>query len=539
MIWLLAQIFEPALQPGPIRLPGELPPGQIQPEPNQGPSSLEIGPELERTPLIESQRLSEALEQCRKNIKSKTLETFKNCASLLTGELISRGYINSRVVVISKGQSPTLELIEGKLVEIHIKSESTEIVNEARNLLRGMKNKALNINELEKELQLLKESLDVQSMQANLERLGTDRSKAVLNLSLTPTTHPWARQLSIRNDGNAGSGEGRVLLVTNKQDFAIKEDQLLFIGELDSDKDPELGYALASLSYKLPINDTIQFTSAFGISRRNLIEHEKPLHDLSYRQLQGYGQFTWDFAKGLLQRSFAFAGISVNRNDSFLGDSPVPLVAGGGNYGWLRTGFLRAGLGTTGQRPNINWAVQAYGLQGIANLSTEHQLDALEDFGIHPGQAQALGLSALTNWQALPKLQLTARLAAQTAFSALPHDMGFSLGSDSGIKGLPGQLVSGDSGYLGSLEAAYTLLEGRQNRLQVVPFIGAGEIRSVRHNLIFEDSAGAGGVVARWLQGKIWNLELGWVAPFETGDRGVWDDWFLSQGLYTKLVFRF
>ena len=81
------------------------------------------------------------------------------------------------------------------------------------------------------------------------------------------------------------------------------------------------------------------------------------------------------------------------------------------------------------------------------------------------------------------------------------------MGSDSGLKGLPGQLVSGDNGYLGSLEAAYTLWKGQQNRLQIVPFLGAGEIRSVRRSLEFEDNAGAGGVVARWLQGQ--DLESG------------------------------
>ena len=46
-------------------------------------------------------------------------------------------------------------------------------------------------------------------------------------------------------------------------------------------------------------------------------------------------------------------------------------------------------------------------------------------------------------------------------------------------------------------------------------------------------------VVARWLQGQAWNLELGWVSPFETGDRGVWGEWLLSQGIYTKLELRF
>ena len=537
MIWLLAQLVEPALQPGPVRLPGQAP--LEQPQPQQRQPAIELSPELRDSPLTDQDGLSEELERCQGEPAETPRALLERCAAALTAQLVQRGYINSRVVVDTSRTPAQLELIEGKLVELRITGPDTALNEKSRKLLAPLQAQAFNLPALEAALQRLRQQPDVASLRAKLGRLGSDRSKAILNLTLSPQTYPWKGQLSLRNDGNAGSGEGRALLIVNKQDFIQKRDQLLFIGELDSDRDPELGYLLGSLSYRLPISETVQFTGAFGVSRRNLIEHPQPLHDLSYRQLQGFGQLTWNFAEGLGQRSYAFAGLSVNRNDSFLKDKSIPLVAGGGQYGWLRTGFLRAGLGSTGRSSNLNWVGQLYGLQGLAGLSTNHQLNALADFGIRPGQSQALGLSAIANWLPLPKLQITAQAAGQAAFNALPSDMGFSLGSDSGLKGLPGQLISGDSGYLGSIEAAYTLWQGQSNRLQLVPFIGAGEIRSVRRSLELEDSAGAGGVVARWLQGRTWGLELGWVSPFETGDRGVWDDWFLSQGLYTKLEWRF
>ena len=537
MIWLLAQLIEPALQPGPVRLPGQAP--LEQPEPQRSQPAIELSPELRESPLTNQKELSEQLERCQSEPANTPRALLERCAAALTAQLVQRGYINSRVVVDTSRTPAQLELIEGKLVELRITGPDAALNQKSRKQLTPLQEQALNLPALESALQRLRQQPDVASFRANLGRLGSDRSKAILNLTLTPQTHPWRGQLSLRNDGNAGSGEGRALLIVNKQDFVQKQDQLLFIGELDSDQDPELGYLLGSLSYRLPISETVQFTGAFGISRRNLVEHPKPLHDLSYRQLQGYGQLNWNFYEGLSQRSYAFAGLSINRNDSYLRDKAVPLVAGGGSYGWLRTGFVRAGVGTTGRNSNLTWVGQLYGLQGLAGLSTDHQLNALADFGIRPGQAQAFGVSAIANWLPAPKLQLTARAAGQAAFNGLPFDMGFSLGSDSGLKGLPGQLVSGDSGYLGSLEAAYTLWKGQSNQLQLVPFIGAGEIRSVRRSLEFEDAAGAGGVVARWLQGQTWNLELGWVSPFETGERGVWDDWFLSQGLYTKLEWRF
>ena len=537
MIWLLAQLVEPALQPGPVRLPGQAP--LVQPQPPRPQPAIELSPELRESPLTDQEELSEELERCQNESANTPSALLERCAAAMTAQLVQRGYINSRVVVDTSQTPARLELIEGKLVELRVTGPDKSLNEKSRKLLSPLQGRAFNLPALETALQRLRQQPDVASMRANLGRLGSDRSKAILHLTLTPTTHPWEGQLSLRNDGNAGSGEGRALLIVNKQDFAQKQDQLLFIGELDSDKDPELGYLLGSLSYMLPITNTVQFTGAFGISRRNLIEHPQPLHDLSYRQLQGYGQLNWNFAEGLSHRSYAFAGLSLNRNDSYLGDKSVPLVAGGGSNGSVRTGFLRAGIGTTGRSSNLNWVGQLYGLQGIAGLSTDHQLNALADFGIRPGQSQAFGVSAIANWLPMPQLQITARAAGQAAFNALPNDMGFSLGSDSGLKGLPGQFISGDSGYLGSLEAAYTLWKGQNNRLQLVPFLGAGEIRSVRRSLEFEDTAGAGGVVARWLQGKTWSLELGWVSPFETGERGVWDDWFLSQGLYTKLELRF
>ena len=538
MLVLLAQLIEPALQPGPVRLPA--PSVLEQPSTQEQPPKVELNPDFQITPLAGDETVSEILSRCQGDSSgNQSQQQLERCAIALTAELTEKGFVNSRVVVDRASQPPRLEYIEGRLVELQITTSEAHLRHKAKELIEPLQQQAFNLPKLERALQQLRRLPGVAGLKANLNRLGSDRSKATLQLTITAATYPWQGQLSLRNDGNAGSGEGRALLALQKRNLAQNQDQMLFVGELDSDKDPEMGYLLGSLSYTMPIAKNLDFTGAFGISRRNLIEHPQPLHDLSFRQLQGFGQFKWMIKSSESNQSYAFAGLSVNRSNSYLSNKPVPLVAGGGSYGWLRSGFLRAGLGHTGVQNKLRWAGQIYGLQGIAGLSTEHQLKSLGKLGVHPGEAQAIGASAVAHWLATPRLNFTARAAGQAALNSLPNDMGFSLGSDSGLKGLPGQLVSGDSGYLGSLEAAYTLWKGRQNKLQIVPFLGAGEIRSVRRSLEFEDTAGAGGVVARWLQGQAWNLELGWVSPFETGDRGVWGDWLLSQGIYTKLELRF
>lgn len=143
-------------------------------------------------------------------------------------------------------------------------------------------------------------------------------------------------------------------------------------------------------------------------------------------------------------------------------------------------------------------------------------------------------------WNLAPGWQLQPRGGGQVAFRPLSSAMQFTLGSDGGIRGLPGQLISGDSGWLGSGEVAWSFWQTRNTALQLVPFFGAGGVSTAAAGLSFSDTVGAGGVLVRWLQGKHWSTELGWVHPFQADDNpGPWTDWLLGQGLYAKVQYRF
>jgi hemolysin activation/secretion protein len=117
--------------------------------------------------------------------------------------------------------------------------------------------------------------------------------------------------------------------------------------------------------------------------------------------------------------------------------------------------------------------------------------------------------------------------------------MGFALGSDTGLKGLPGTLISGDNGYLWTAELTWTFWTDTRQALQLVPFIGSGGIRTQRTSLAVNDTVGSTGVLMRWLASRQWALELGWVSPFETEERPIWGNWLLGSGVYTKLQYRF
>ena len=537
MFWLLAQLVDSALQPGPVRLPAAAP--IERPQSQTSPNPLQLSPELENSQLYSPELLQQQLERCQQNPDQESAQLLKDCAATLTAQLVARGYVNSRVIVDPLSSSPRLELVEGRLVELRVQSSDANLAKRIKRLLAPLQRGALQLPSLEAALQSLRQRPEVGTVRGNLGRLGSDPAKAILMLNVEPAAQPLKGELSLRNDGNPGTGEARALLTLSKSSLAQNNDQLLVYGEVDSDQDLEVGYLLGSISYTANINDQLSLTGAVGASRRNLVEVSGAYHDLSYRQLQGYGQLNWLLVDGLAQQWFGFAGLSLNRNDVFLKGDAVPLIVGGGDDGWLRTGFIKAGVGFSGSHEALAWVGQIYALQGISGFSTQAQQKALAEVGVNPGTARTLGGSLLSQWSPWSQLTLTGRVAGQLALNPLTSDMGFTLGSDSGLRGLPGQLVSGDSGYLGSLELAYTLWSKAQQRLQLVPFIGAGGVQSYRDSLSFSDTAGAGGVLLRWLQTERWSVELGWVSPFLTENQPLWNNWLLSKGLYSQLKLRF
>ena len=139
-----------------------------------------------------------------------------------------------------------------------------------------------------------------------------------------------------------------------------------------------------------------------------------------------------------------------------------------------------------------------------------------------------------------PNLQLNLRASGQAAFNELTSDMGFGLGSSVGLRGLPGTLISGDNGWLSTGELSWTVWQNSNQALQLVPFIGMGGIQTTRDSVSLDDTIGTGGLLLRWLRGRQWSVEVGWVDQFNANDNdGIWNDWLLGSGAYGKVGFKF
>ena len=549
MLPLLAQLVAPPLQPGPVRLPGTgqqqtrpAPPPQLRPTPETtplpaAPSTTAAIPRLRGFNPYSSAELSRILGSCLSG--KEPAAGLSNCAAVLSSRLFADGYINSRVIPQPDPLPGDLEVVAGKIEAIQVVSSSGRLQRRLQRLLAPLQGSVLRLPTLSATLNQIQQLPGMGLLKINLNRIGEDSSRALLLVTAEPGAQPLRGELALRNDGNGGSGQFRGLATLVQNSALLKGDSMLLFGELNADSDPELGSLNGSLSYTLPLLDQFSLTTAFGASRRNLVEAPQPYHDLSFRQLQLFSQLDVTLYESLQHRWSAFVGLSANRNDAFLSGESIPVIVGGGDQGWLRSGFARLGLGYNRAAGPLAFNASLYGLQGIGAISTAAQLQELNFLGIVPNQSRAIGSQLATFWQLAPRWQLELRAAGQLAFAPLTNPMGFSLGSDNGLRGLPGQVVSGDSGLLGSAELAWLLWRGTRDALQLVPFMGAGRVWTEVPGATFSESAGAGGVLLRWSRGRHGELELGWVRQFQSGSWAYWDQWILGSGFYTKVAYRF
>ena len=549
MLPLLAQLVAPPLQPGPVRLPGagqeQTSPGappQLRPTPETrplpaAPSPTATIPRLRGFHPYSPAELSRILGNCLSG--RDPAAGLSNCAAVLSSRLFADGYINSRVIPQPDPLPGELEVVAGRIEAIQVVSSSGRLQRRLQRLLAPLQGSVLRLPTLTATLNRIQQLPGIGLLKTNLNRIGEDSSRALLLVAAEPGAQPPQGELALRNDGNGGSGQFRGL-ATLVQNSALRNgDSLLLFGELNTDSDPELGSLNGSLSYTLPLLDQLSLTTAFGASRRNLVEAPQPYHELSFRQLQLFNQLEITLHESLQDRWSAFVGLSANRNDAFLNGESFPVIVGGGDQGWLRTGFARLGLGYARAAGPLAFNANLYGLQGIGAISTAAQLQELDFLGIVPNQCRAIGSQLATFWQLARRWQLELRASGQLAFAPLTNPMGFSLGSDNGLRGLPGQVVSGDSGLLGAAELAWLLWRGPEDALQLVPFIGAGKVWTEVPGTTLSESAGAGGLLLRWSRGRHSELELGWVRQFQSGSQAYWDQWILGSGLYAKVAYRF
>ena len=155
------------------------------------------------------------------------------------------------------------------------------------------------------------------------------------------------------------------------------------------------------------------------------------------------------------------------------------------------------------------------------------------------GKALALGGQAGLEWDLSNTLMFKANVAGQFAVHPLMPSMGFVVGADQGLIGLPSQWISGDSGWLCSAELPGTFAEGRQGTFQLVPYLGGGGVQTEASQIEESNSVISYGLFVRYQnKKKNFNLDIGVVDNTTLRPQST-SSVLLNQGLYIGTGYHF
>ena len=480
--------------------------------------------------------LKEILKDCKEDEIATTLNS---CASRLTAVLIQDGYVNSRVYTIIDEEKGTLEVIMGKVVELTVKSDNPIIKERAFSKLKDLIGKTLHTPELEKKFAEVRNIKNVGQISGNLGRLGSDPTKAVLNLTVDYMPSKWQREFSHRNDGSSGTGQWRNMGTFVKTDILKKGDTFIGMVEINNDQDIEIGSQTYSGTYTFPLENGFSSTNSISYSRSDFVEFEDDLKTMRFDSLTLLFQVDKSLVKKPNKNLSASFGLNISNSESFLTGVRTPLSTGSNPEGYVRTGYLKASLNYALIGESILNSGNISFQQGIAGISESFQLTDYAANGIYPGESRALGVSNSLVWTLSNNLGLNLNSSAQVALNSLISGMSFSVDGSSGLKGLPKSVASGDSGWLSDVELVFTPWAKEKKAIQILPFFGFGEVITDVQNTITKDSAGSYGLLLRYINSN--NVfEIGLANFINTEDNtGTWNNWMLGDGIFSNLKFTF
>ena len=480
--------------------------------------------------------LKEILKDCKEDEIATTLNS---CASRLTAVLIQDGYVNSRVYTIIDDEKGTLEVIMGKVVELTVKSDNPRIRKHAFFKLKGLIGKTLHTPELEKKFAEVRNIKNVGQISGNLGRLGSDPTKAVLNLTVDYMPSKWQREFSLRNDGSSGTGQWRNMGTFVKTDILKKGDTFIGMVEINNDQDIEIGSQTYSGTYTFPLKNGFSSTNSLSYSRSDFVEFEDDLKTMRFDSLTLLFQLDKSLVEKPNKNLSSSFGLNISNSESFLTGVRTPLSTGSNPEGYVRTGYLKASLNYALIGESILNTGNISFQQGIAGISESFQLTDFAANGIYPGESRALGVSNSLVWTLSNNLGLNLNSSAQVALNSLISGMSFSVDGSSGLKGLPKSVASGDSGWLSDLELVFTSWAKEKKAIQILPFFGFGEVITDVQNTITKDSAGSYGLLLRYINSN--NVfEIGLANFIKTDDNtGTWNNWMLGDGIFSNLKFTF
>ena len=484
---------------------------------------------LEGNTIFSDQELDSIISPYRgRALTAKDIKVLKDA---LTVYYVSRGYINSGVVVPEQDLSAgalRLQVIEGRLMALDIKgNQRLRTYYIQRRVQPGLgaeadKAKAplLNVNELQQRLRLLEQDPRIERLNANLKP-GIRLGEAELELTVEEA-RPYYLTLSFDNHISPNVGDWQGTLNTGHLNVLGFGDSVAF-----NYRHAE-GWESYRLTYSIPLGSKgATLTISASDSESEVVAAPFNILEIT-SESESYGlDFRYPIYRTLSTEAALSLGFEQRRNGSFLlGDEFA--FANSGPDGRSRVNVLSFSQEWVYRRTDQVWAAQSRFDFGLDTLDATVGDEPDGVFNAWLGQVQWLRQFDPGDDSLLPRNQLFWRLLMRWTDDAMLSSEQFAIGGNATVRGYRENQLTRDEGIVTSLEwrigVGHWLLPGTNtdpNRLQLAPFIDYGKgVNNGRGTPNPRDLTSVG-IGLRWSANDHLSAQLYWAEALATVPEGT------------------
>ena len=440
---------------------------------------------------------------------------------------IERGYVNSGAVfpvqTIDDGVV-TIRIIEGWLADIDYQTDGRYRASVIARRIRQDLIDPLNVNQLERQLQLLQQDDRIQRVHAAL--VPTDEPGAS-RLRLQLIEHRPVRvtlQLDNYESPAVGAEAGRIQVAhTNITGYG---DQL----EAGYDRTKGLQSLMGRYQVPLAVHDMLLDVRAKH-SQSEVIEPPFDRLDIDSHSTSYGLALRYPLQNTLMHTSSLSATTEYRRSKSFLLGEPFSFSLGA-EEGISKVAVLRLGYDWSKRDREQAYAVRAVVNRGLDALDSTIHADNTPDSRFTSVLLQAQWARRLQRWDA----QVLARGDAQLSNSALLGLEQFSIGGHATVRGYRESTLVRDQGWVASLEMRVPMLQDdtKLPGVEIGWFVDGGRAWNRQRASGEEQYLLSAGLSGRWNVNRSVDLQIDWAKPLKDVPDGVSHD-LQDEGVHLRL----
>ncbi|MBX2859269.1 MAG: BamA/TamA family outer membrane protein [Cellvibrionaceae bacterium] len=445
----------------------------------------------------------------------------------LTMAYVSRGYINSGALI--KNNKPgdktlNIEIIEGRIEHVYIQTNGRLKNRYIKQRLAIDSQQALNVNHLEKQLQILRQNARVDTLQANLSP-GESLGRSVLEVKVAEKrAYQW--QLGLSNYESPSIGSQLLRLGFEHNNISGEGDEAR-LGLRKTE-----GLEAYDASYQRPLNArdlSLFFNAQLADSR--IVEAPFDSLDIESKSRSYALGVNYPITREIFSQFDLFMSFDSRRSESFLLGFPFSF-SDGVEEGQAKVSVLR--IGQSWRRSNQSLAL-------LLRSTFSFGLDALGATKNQSGLADGQFIKWLWQAQLAKRLpwrgsKIIVRNELQWSDSPLLGLEKYSLGGHASVRGYRENFQTGDRGFFASVEWRVPLLSAA-HKLDAALFVDGGALRNRMRDRENQNLSSIG-VGLHWRGSSKVELDFQWAktssTPTSTSSNTLQDEG-LHIGLRLKL----